>query len=223
MSLPSLVEIDTKGKHVRRPGSRPRGSLNTLVASAPCRARSSSPPSEPRSGSSAAASRSSRRPSSARTRSAAALERVGLEPTRDRLRDHGPGAPGAARARRPRARPRSARGFRSRRRRTRSTRSAPRRIRAVEIADQMIRAGDDEVVVAGGMESMSNAPYLLKQARFGYRLGDGVVDRLDGARRPHVDLRQQHMVAAGVVRLPRARDLARGPGRAGRSAPTSAP
>ena len=48
-------------------------------------------------------------------------------------------------------------------------------VRAVEIADQMIRAGDHEVVVAGGMESMSNAPYLLKQARFGYRLGDGVI------------------------------------------------
>ena len=46
-------------------------------------------------------------------------------------------------------------------------------IRAVEIADQMIRAGDHEVVVTGGMESMSNAPYLLKKARFGYRLGDG--------------------------------------------------
>jgi acetyl-CoA C-acetyltransferase len=46
-------------------------------------------------------------------------------------------------------------------------------IRAVEIADQMIRAGDVQVVVAGGMESMSNAPYVLKKARFGYRLGDG--------------------------------------------------
>ena len=48
-------------------------------------------------------------------------------------------------------------------------------VRAVEIADQMIRAGDHQVVVAGGMESMSNAPYLLKNARFGYRLGDGIV------------------------------------------------
>jgi acetyl-CoA C-acetyltransferase len=48
-------------------------------------------------------------------------------------------------------------------------------IRAVEIADQMIRAGDVEVVVAGGMESMSNAPYVLKRARFGYRLGDGTL------------------------------------------------
>ena len=48
-------------------------------------------------------------------------------------------------------------------------------IRAVEMADQMIRAGDHQVVVAGGMESMSNAPYILKQARFGYRLGDGTL------------------------------------------------
>jgi acetyl-CoA C-acetyltransferase len=48
-------------------------------------------------------------------------------------------------------------------------------IRAVEIADSMIRAGDHQVVVAGGMESMSNAPYVLKKARFGYRLGDGTL------------------------------------------------
>jgi acetyl-CoA C-acetyltransferase len=46
-------------------------------------------------------------------------------------------------------------------------------IRAVEIADAMIRAGEHEVIVTGGMESMSNAPYLLKKARFGYRLGNG--------------------------------------------------
>jgi acetyl-CoA C-acetyltransferase len=46
-------------------------------------------------------------------------------------------------------------------------------IRAVEIADAMIRAGDHDVIVTGGMESMSNAPYLLKKARFGYRLGHG--------------------------------------------------
>ncbi len=48
-------------------------------------------------------------------------------------------------------------------------------IRAVQIADLMIRAGDHSVVVAGGMESMSNAPYALKKARFGYRLGDGAL------------------------------------------------
>jgi acetyl-CoA C-acetyltransferase len=46
-------------------------------------------------------------------------------------------------------------------------------IRAVEIADSMIRSGDVDVVVTGGMESMSNAPFALAKARFGYRLGDG--------------------------------------------------
>jgi acetyl-CoA C-acetyltransferase len=48
-------------------------------------------------------------------------------------------------------------------------------IRAVEIADSMIRAGDVEVVVTGGMESMTNAPYALAKARYGYRLGDGTL------------------------------------------------
>jgi acetyl-CoA C-acetyltransferase len=48
-------------------------------------------------------------------------------------------------------------------------------IRAVEIADTMIRSGDHSVIVAGGMESMSNAPYALSQARFGYKLGDGTL------------------------------------------------
>ena len=48
-------------------------------------------------------------------------------------------------------------------------------IRAIEIADSMIRAGDVEVVVAGGMESMSNAPYALPKARFGYKMGDATL------------------------------------------------
>ena len=68
-------------------------------------------------------------------------------------------------------------------------------VRAVEMADQMIRAGDHSVIVAGGMESMSNAPYLLKKARFGYRLGDGVlIDSMtsDGLTSTFDDL---HMVA----------------------------
>ena len=43
----------------------------------------------------------------------------------------------------------------------------------VEIADAMIRAGEHDVVVTGGMESMSNAPYLVQKGRFGYRLGHG--------------------------------------------------
>jgi acetyl-CoA C-acetyltransferase len=46
-------------------------------------------------------------------------------------------------------------------------------LRSAGLIDQSIRAGDLELAVAGGMESMSNAPYLLKNARFGYRMGDG--------------------------------------------------
>jgi acetyl-CoA C-acetyltransferase len=45
-------------------------------------------------------------------------------------------------------------------------------IRAAGLLDVAIRAGDLEVAVGGGMESMSSAPYLLKQARFGFRMGD---------------------------------------------------
>ncbi|HEV7750261.1 MAG TPA: acetyl-CoA C-acetyltransferase [Baekduia sp.] len=45
-------------------------------------------------------------------------------------------------------------------------------LRAAVILDQAIRAGDVSVGVGGGMESMSGAPYLLPQARFGYRMGD---------------------------------------------------
>ena len=81
----------------------------------------------------------------------------------------------------------------------------------------MIRAGDVDVVVTGGMESMSNAPYLLKKARFGYRLGDGDADRLDGLRRAHLDVRP---AAHGLPELEgraRARHLARAAGRVGRA------
>ena len=46
-------------------------------------------------------------------------------------------------------------------------------LKAVMLADQVIRGGDADVVVAGGMESMSNAPYLLQNARTGQRLGHG--------------------------------------------------
>jgi acetyl-CoA C-acetyltransferase len=45
-------------------------------------------------------------------------------------------------------------------------------INAIALADQLIRAGEVEVVVAGGMESMSQAPYLVPQARFGARMGN---------------------------------------------------
>jgi acetyl-CoA C-acetyltransferase len=46
-------------------------------------------------------------------------------------------------------------------------------LKSVMMAAQGIQLGDSEIVVAGGMESMSNAPYLLKQAREGLRMGDG--------------------------------------------------
>lgn len=45
-------------------------------------------------------------------------------------------------------------------------------LRSVTLADQLIRLGDEEVIVAGGMESMSNAPYILPKARTGFRMGD---------------------------------------------------
>jgi acetyl-CoA C-acetyltransferase len=75
-------------------------------------------------------------------------------------------------------------------------------LRAVEIADSMIRAGDVEVVVTGGMESMSNAPHALPKARFGYKMGDAtLVDLMiwDGLRST---FDAQHMVqqAARVAR-----------------------
>ena len=46
-------------------------------------------------------------------------------------------------------------------------------LKAIMLAAAEIRAGDAEIVVAGGMESMNGAPFLLPKARFGYRLGDG--------------------------------------------------
>jgi acetyl-CoA C-acetyltransferase len=45
-------------------------------------------------------------------------------------------------------------------------------MRSVTLADQLIRLGDEEVIVAGGMESMSNAPYYMPKGRFGLRMGD---------------------------------------------------
>jgi acetyl-CoA C-acetyltransferase len=48
-------------------------------------------------------------------------------------------------------------------------------IRSATLAETMIRAGDYDVVLAGGMESMSNAPYLLQKARWGARMGDAAM------------------------------------------------
>ncbi len=57
-------------------------------------------------------------------------------------------------------------------------------LKAVMLASQAIQAGDAEVVVAGGMENMSLAPYYLEKARFGYRMGPGAI--------------QDHMVHDGL-------------------------
>jgi acetyl-CoA C-acetyltransferase len=69
----------------------------------------------------------------------------------------------------------------------------------VGLAAQSIQTGDAEIVVAGGMESMTNAPYLLPQARSGYRMGDGkLVDSMiyDGLWDPYNDF---HMGAAAEM------------------------
>ncbi len=52
-------------------------------------------------------------------------------------------------------------------------------LRAVTLADQIIRAGDQTLIVAGGMESMSNSPYILEGARWGYRMGHSKVADLN--------------------------------------------
>ncbi|HEY7419962.1 MAG TPA: acetyl-CoA C-acetyltransferase [Ktedonobacteraceae bacterium] len=52
-------------------------------------------------------------------------------------------------------------------------------LKAVMLAAQAIQLGDADIVIAGGMESMSRAPYLVEKARFGYRMGDGqLVDEM---------------------------------------------
>ena len=57
-------------------------------------------------------------------------------------------------------------------------------LKAVMLGEQAIKCNDAEIIVAGGMESMSNAPYYLEKARFGYRMGPGVL--------------QDHMVHDGL-------------------------
>ena len=51
-------------------------------------------------------------------------------------------------------------------------------MRSITLADTLIRVGEHETIVAGGMESMTNAPYALRKARGGYRMGDGVLEDL---------------------------------------------
>ena len=68
-------------------------------------------------------------------------------------------------------------------------------MRSVGLADQAIRAGDLEIAATGGMESMSNAPYLLPGARFGYRMGHvEAIDSMthDGLTNPFTDKQMIH-------------------------------
>lgn len=70
-------------------------------------------------------------------------------------------------------------------------------MRSVTLADQIIRSGDADTIVAGGMESMSNAPYMLSSARFGARMGDQVLVDLmihDGLECPFDKV---HMIVHG--------------------------
>ncbi|RXT08711.1 acetyl-CoA C-acetyltransferase [Ammoniphilus sp. CFH 90114] len=70
-------------------------------------------------------------------------------------------------------------------------------LRAVTLADQIIRAGDAEVIVAGGMESMSNIPYAMPNGRWGARMGDATLKDLmvsDGLTCAFTDL---HMAVHG--------------------------
>ena len=96
-------------------------------------------------------------------------------------------------------------------------------MRAATLGDQFIRAGDHELVLAGGMESMSNAPYLLTKGRYGYRFGDAEIEDAmlqDALRDPWTGLLMYEQ--AGQI-ADRARHRPRRPRRLGRRARTRAP
>ncbi len=70
-------------------------------------------------------------------------------------------------------------------------------LKAVALAAQSVMTGAAEVVVAGGMESMTNAPYLLPQGRKGFRMGDAV------ASRKSASLRQSQRICPSAGCVPR--------------------
>ena len=88
-------------------------------------------------------------------------------------------------------------------------------LNTIYLADQMIAAGEADIVVAGGMESMTNAPYLADGARAGFRYGNTELRRRDHRRRPVVRLRRlPHGPRHRALR--RRHDQPRGAGRARR-------
>jgi acetyl-CoA C-acetyltransferase len=106
------------------------------------------------------------------------LDRTGVDPVQRRPRVDGPGPPGRSGADH---RPPGRRQGRHPDDRPATTvnKVCLSGLNAIYLADLMIRAGEADVVVAGGMESMTKAPYLLPGARSGYRLGDQkVVDSM---------------------------------------------
>jgi acetyl-CoA C-acetyltransferase len=83
-------------------------------------------------------------------------------------------------------------------------------LNAIHLADLYIQAGEADIVVAGGMESMTNAPYLLPKARSGYRMGDGtLVDSMmyDGL----FCAIDQVAMGAGTEKYARTAEILRGP------------
>jgi acetyl-CoA C-acetyltransferase len=77
-------------------------------------------------------------------------------------------------------------------------------IRAAGLIDQAVRAGDLEIAVGGGMESMSKAPYLLKEARFGFRMGDAkAIDSMinDGLTNPFSGKHMAHEASEVAAEL----------------------
>ncbi len=122
----------------------------------------------------------------------AAVERAGIEARRRRGSHHGQRAARRDRVRRPRGRRRSRRDCRSSTGCTTVNKMCGSAMKAAMLAHDLIAAGTNEIMVAGGMESMSNAPYLMPKARAGYRMGhqtvydhmflDGLEDAYDKGR-----------------------------------------
>ena len=101
-----------------------------------------------------------------------ALEKAGVSRRPGRLPDHGPGHPGRRRAEPRPHRRQSPRACRCRCPSITINKVCLSGLNAIAMADQLIRAGEVEIVVAGGMESMTNAPHLLPKSREGFKYGD---------------------------------------------------